>query len=78
MSVNRGIGILRFKLPEQGKHSFLLLGRARILMSLAIGRLAPDVAVAYAMGDFVLMCRYKMEYNFLYFEIGLPTIRLLF
>ena len=50
MSVNRGIGILRFKLPEQGKHSFLLLGHARILMSLAIGGLAPDVADAYAVG----------------------------
>ena len=50
MSVNRGIGILRFKTPEQGKQCFLLFGRARILMSLAIGGLAPDVADAYAMG----------------------------
>ena len=49
MSVNRGIGILRFKLPEQGKQCLLLLGRARILMFLAIGGLASDVADANGM-----------------------------
>ena len=61
MSVYRGIGILRFKLPEQGKQGLFLLGRARILMSLAIGRLAPDVADAYAMGIVSL----AMSANFL-------------
>ena len=61
MSVYRGIGILRFKLPEQGKQGLFLLGRARILMFLAIGGLAPDVADAYAMGIMSL----AMSANFL-------------
>ena len=49
MSVYRGIGELRLKLPEQGKQSLFLLWCARILMSLAIGGLSTDVADANAM-----------------------------